>query len=95
MQQHEFIWLSKSMNVESVTQNETGCTTVEVRPGLMISHNYKKKDLMLLTFTEDNMTFIIPSKLELEAIYQLHTGYEDAVHLIRGYCDKFLSREEK
>lgn len=93
MEQIKFIYMANSMQVESVNQDEVGNTVVVVRDGVNITHNYKK-NRMKLTFNEDNVSYVIPSGKELEAIYRMHLENKELMYILRDYCSKNLNKEE-
>ena len=92
MQQHEFIWLGNNMKVGRVGQDTVGNTIVDLRPQIQITHNYKKKNLMLITFSDDGLTFIIPSKSQLEDIYRMHLSNVHLGEILRKYCEDNLQK---
>lgn len=92
MQQHEFIWMAKNLKVDNVTQDESGNTIVKLRPHIVFMHNYKKKNQMMIMFSEDKATYIIPSKVEMEEIYEMHLTNPDVEQLLRKYCEENLEK---
>lgn len=92
MQQHEFIWMAKNLKVNNVTQNENGTTTINLRPQIQITHNYKKKNQMLIIFTEDQVRYLISTKVELQEIYRLHLSNVDLENVLRHYCEDWLKK---
>ena len=92
MYEPEFIWMAKSLKVTDITQDGSGKTIINLRPQIQIIHNYKKKNQMILTFTEDQTRYLVPSKLELQEIYRLHLSNVDLEHVLRKYCEEKLQK---
>jgi hypothetical protein len=89
MKQPEFLFIAHNLKVSGVVQSDPE-TIVNLRPGIIIKHNYRKKDLMTITFTDGNNSYIIPSRKELEEIYRLHLGNADLLQLLQEWCIKNL-----
>lgn len=94
MQQCEFIMMAKKCSAKGSVQDEVGNTTINLRDGINISHNYKKKNQMKIIFIEDQAQFIIPDKNALQEIYAIHMMNKDAMQLIRDYCSKEFQSAE-
>lgn len=92
MKQHEFIWAARNMNVGDARQNDSGQTYITLRPGIMLIHDYKKKDQMTIEFTGDQAVYIIRDRKELETIYRLHLENRDLVEILRRYCSDNLTK---
>jgi hypothetical protein len=90
MEQSEFIFLSKRMNAASSRMDEVGNVSVTLRPGILLSHNYKKKNFMMITFTDEQDRFVIGTKDQLQHIYEIHINKKRAIEEIRRYCQKNL-----
>lgn len=86
MEQHDFIWMGKKLMVP-VTQDETGNTIIALRPQIQLTHNYKKKNLTQIIFTEDQTRFIISNKSELNAIIELHLKNNHLEQVLRKFCE--------
>lgn len=93
MKQQEFMYASANMKAGATTQDDIGNTVVSLQSDISVSHNYKKKDQMLITFSKDSVSFIIPSKSELEKIYSINLMNPNATPEIRKYCEEKLSRK--
>jgi len=91
MQQPDFIYLARGVAGE-VTQDEIGNTIVQLRPQIQLKHNYKKKNLMTILFTEDQSMFCIPTRKDLESIYRLHLENKDLTQILRAYCEQQLEK---
>lgn len=91
MEQHDFIWMGKKLMVP-VTQDETGNTIITLRPQIQLTHNYKKKNLTQVVFTEDQSRYTIGSKLELELIIGLHLSNDNLDQKLREFCESHLEK---
>lgn len=92
MKQHEFIWAARNMNVGEARQNDSGQTYITLRPGIMLTHDYKKKDQMTIEFDGDRAVYIIRDRKELEWIYRLHLENHDLIEILRRYCSENLTK---
>lgn len=90
MKQMEFLWMSNNIQPEEVIQGENGDVIVNLRKGIQVIHNYKRGNKMTVRFTEDQTSFVIPSKKELEDIYRMHLGNTNLINELRKYCDDNL-----
>lgn len=89
MKQPEFMMFVNNIQSENVIQVTDGTVVAKLSPLLEISHNYKKKDLMIITFTEDKKQYTIPDRRSLEEITRLHLEEKPSM-TIREYCEKNL-----
>ena len=87
MEQQKFIFLSNNVQADHVTQDEDGNTIVGLREGVKVAHNYKHNE-MKITFEENDTSFLIPSREELEAVYRIHLENVNLQPLY-NYCEKF------
>ena len=91
MEQHEFIWMGNKLGVQ-VIQGEGGITSIQLRPKIVVSHNYKKKNLTQVVFIEDGAKYNIGSKYELESVIALHLSNEHLETVLRSFCEKNLEK---
>lgn len=91
MKQHEFIWMTRNVKLQPI-MGEEGLTEVDVRPGIKIVHNCKRKDEMWVIFTSPDEEYLIPNKTELEKVYKLHLMQEDLNEILRRYCNGMFAK---
>lgn len=92
MKQHEFIWAARNMKVGEARQDDSGKTCITLRPSILLIHDYKKKDRMTIEFHDDQSTYIIHDRKELEAIYRLHLENEHLSEVLHRYCSENLTK---
>lgn len=92
MKQQEFLWMSNNIQPEGVIQGNNGDVIVNLRNGIQVIHNYIRGNKMTIRFTEDQVSFLIPSKKELEDIYRMHLGNTNLINELRKYCDDTLQQ---
>lgn len=94
MDQAKFLWLTKTIHPKGpVTQGPNGISTVELRPGITISHNYKKNNQVKITFTDTNISYIVDDHNDLQDIVLLHLNNEECAEQIRQYCETNFKKE--
>lgn len=93
MQQQEFIWMANNIPHDGIIQDEIGNTIIQLRSQIQLTHNYKKKNQMMIIFQEDQSRFLIPSKKRLEDIYRLHLENTQLTDILRNYCEGTLERK--
>lgn len=92
MKQHEFIWAARNMKVGEARQTDNGKTCITLRAGILLIHDYKKKDRMTIEFHDDQSIYIIHDRKELETIYRLHLENEHLSEVLRRYCSENLTK---
>lgn len=96
MNQMEFIYMSNLAEPKcGVNQTENGVTECHLRDGILITHDYKRRDLMLLYMEEFKVTFIIPSRLELQEIFRMHSDMDYITMPLYEYALKTLKEYKK
>lgn len=92
MKQNEFIWMAKNLRATKSVQDEDGNTAITLRPNILVVHNYKKRDQMIIVFIEDNSQYIIHTKKQLEDIFHIHLENKDAADILQRYCMSNLTK---
>lgn len=92
MKQHEFIMVSNNIGISNTIQDDIGNTKAQLKDGITINHNYKKKDMMTISFDEENIKFLIPDRNTLERIYKMYleTGI-NGKSVVKKFCTENLS----
>lgn len=95
MDQIKFIYTSKQIKpAGEVTDDGNGGVAVLLRPGVVVTHKYKRNNQMTITFTEDESEYIIGTDKELEEIYRMHLSNVNFIQPARKYCDDHLQRAD-
>ena len=93
MDQTKFTYMSKKVNpVGGVTDDGYGVIIVNLRPGVQITHSYRKNNRMEIIFIEDQSHYEITSEKELESIYRIHLSNTNFIQPARKWCDEHLNR---
>lgn len=96
MNQMDFIYMANlAKPEEGIIQTENGTTECHLRKNIIITHDYLKRDLIILTLLEDGSKYIIPSKLELQIIFKMHTEYKYLNQALKEYAVKNLKEYKK
>lgn len=94
MKQIDFMMLSNNIEGVNVSQGTFGIVTASLLNGVItITHNYKKKDKIVINF--DDSKYLITSRSELEQVYSKyleHYGSNDVVNIIKKYCSVNLTK---
>lgn len=91
MKQHEFIWKIHSNIEVNMVQTVNGITECTVKDGIILSHNYKKNNQILLVMNEFNKKYIVPSDKELREIYKIINSSSNGItQQLIEYADKNL-----
>lgn len=93
MQQHEFISVSKNIPGAKVTQDYEGKVDVTLTDNIIITHDYKKRNIIEIKFKKEEVKFLVPDKKSLEMIYTifLQNVNEEKDKFIHKYCVDNLS----
>lgn len=95
MNQIKFISMTNQIQPQgNVEQTTDGIVVVNVRinPNIQITHNYKKKDEILIIFNDINEKFKLASDNQLEEIYKLHLGNINLTEPLHRYCEENLQK---
>lgn len=95
MKQHEFVWKVHSNTDVKTTQTVNGITECFIRENLILSHNYKKNDQVLLTFKDMNKIYLISSDSEFKEIFKIINSNENIIQPLIDYCEKNLKSINK
>lgn len=90
MDQMKFIFMSKKVEPESVTDDGNGKVIVNLRKGVELTHDYKKGNRMEIHFEGDRW-YEIPSENELEILYRMHLANTNFIQPAIKYCDDNLN----
>ena len=91
MTQPKFMWATMAVKPKGgITQFASGMTVCDLRSDIQITHNSRKKDLMMLIFKEDQKRYIIPSDKELNEILQFYTDFDNLDQKLRAYASSKL-----
>ena len=74
-----------------ITQGSNADVIVDLRPNISISHSYKKKNRIELTFKDDQKKYIVERDSDLEEIYKLHMTHPNVEVILRKYCKEHLN----
>ena len=94
MKQVDFMMLSNNIKGAIVNQGTSGIVTVTLLDGCVITHNYKKKDKIVIEFNEGDK-YLITKRVELELIYSTYLENlekPNALDLIKKYCSENLTK---
>lgn len=94
MKQIDFMMLSNNIEGVSVSQGNAGIVTATLLDGaITITHNYKKKDKMIINF--DDSKYLVASRSELEQVYSKYLenyGNDNALNIIKKHCSDSLTK---
>ena len=90
MKQHEFIWKVSSNTDMNMVQTTNGITECTVKGGIILSHDYKRNDLVLIKFNELHKKFIIASDKEFREIIQIINNNDNVNQPLIEYATKNL-----
>lgn len=93
MKQHEFIWKISSSTDMRMVQTVNGITECTVKDGIILSHDYKRNDLLLLIFKEFNKKYIIPSDKELKDIFDIINKNNNVSQPLISYAEANLKQQ--
>lgn len=94
MKQVDFMMLSNNIKGATVNQGTSGIVTVTLHDECIITHNYKKKDKIVIEFNEGDK-YLITKRVELELIYSIHLENlekPNVLDLIKNYCSENLTK---
>lgn len=93
MNQHEFILVSKNIPGLLVTQDYEGKVNVTLSDNIIIVHDYKKRNIIEITFKKEESKFLVPDKKSLKEIYEIFllNVSEDRDRFIHKFCIENLS----
>jgi len=89
IQQPDFMYFVSNVNAIEVTQIKDGIVLCKLSPQIEISHDYKKKNLVKIKFTEFNEEFVIPDRKCLEDLSTLHLEGESST-TIHEWCKEHI-----
>lgn len=95
MDQNKFLWLGHVSKPEGgVTQDESSVVTINLRPQVQITHDYKKQNRVEVILKDDGSRFLVEDHNDLQEIFSLHLMNKDCVQLIRKYAEEHLRKCE-
>lgn len=90
MTQQDFIWETRDYNVN---QKDDGVTSSYLRAGVLVTHNFKKRNIVHITFEETNERFMILTRMQLRYLVELNRYYPDSSVPMKEFCEKCLMKD--